>query len=305
MRNENRNTTVTNKEVLARMWWGMYSLESNLAVMTGRPSVALEKECSVPPPLPLSTEEIQETFIMRHFGNRHADFETPTRMSLGTGSASPTGGPLPSITALVDEPSNSGSYLKYTVRLGMIAIKSMAEVYAPSTVRSSWEDVQKSISETTEQLEKWVSTLPPGLNFLTPSGQEYEQERTILQLGYYSTKIILSRPCLCRLDRRIQKQSYSSNDFNNRLAGVCVSAAKTVAALLPDESGGDRARIYRMGPWWSMVHIVMQVMLALVNIRYYLLTSSSRSPCFFWNFPMRRLIILKERRICYRHSGSS
>lgn len=68
LRNEVRGASAVKKETLGRIWWGIFSLEGNLSVITGRPSVGLEFHCSVPPPLPLSTQDIEgkSTAVVGH-----------------------------------------------------------------------------------------------------------------------------------------------------------------------------------------------------------------------------------------------
>lgn len=44
--------------------------------------------------------------------------------------------------------------------------------------------------------------------------------------------------------------------FNRRLANICIEAAKTVTNLLPDQP--VPLFIYEKGPWWSIVHHLMQ-----------------------------------------------
>lgn len=69
---------------------------------------------------------------------------------------------------------------------------------------------------------------------------------------YWSTKIIITRPCLCRTERRIQRESESSVRFNSAMAEACVEAAREVTELFVDEP--DPHYIYSMGPWWSIAH---------------------------------------------------
>jgi hypothetical protein len=78
------------------------------------------------------------------------------------------------------------------------------------------------------------------------------QEQLLLKMCYYSTKIIIMRPCLCRTEQRIKNESNTSADFNARSSAACVEAARQMTALLPEKP--DPKWIYRMGPWWSIVH---------------------------------------------------
>jgi hypothetical protein len=59
--NASLTTGPANKETLSRVWWGHYALDTMLATLTGRPSIGVNKVCSVPLPLPLSATATQCT----------------------------------------------------------------------------------------------------------------------------------------------------------------------------------------------------------------------------------------------------
>ncbi|KAF2653941.1 hypothetical protein K491DRAFT_495193 [Lophiostoma macrostomum CBS 122681] len=244
-RNEDRFTSLIKKEVLARMWWGLYSLESTVSVITGRPSVGQESHCSVPLSLPIAADEINDAIIVSRFGihsgNLHFDERRPTQ----------------------HEPTNCGSYLKHAVKAGMIISRIFAGIYSPS--QQPWLVVQESIHRLSTELEQWLTSLPYGLAFTRPPEDDsHVKERMALQLYYYSARMLLSRPCLCRLDRRVGNQTRSSNEFSTRTAEVCVATAKAVAGLLPEYSDRDLIKIYKCGPWWSMVHYITQALAVLL-----------------------------------------
>jgi hypothetical protein len=79
------------------------------------------------------------------------------------------------------------------------------------------------------------------------------REQSLLYFCYLSAKICITRPCLCRLDRRLKGQSEESAEFNWRTAEACVQAALDLALLLPEPL--NPRWIYEKGPWWSIVHI--------------------------------------------------
>ncbi|ORY00961.1 hypothetical protein BCR34DRAFT_102002 [Clohesyomyces aquaticus] len=117
---------------------------------------------------------------------------------------------------------------------------------------------QKDIATLTEELDAWaVTALPkdPGLGALKikPS---VKREQLLLAFQYYSTRLLISRPYLCRLERQIRGQSNTSAAFNNKTAAACVQAAHTITGLLPDEP--DLSFVYQRGPWWCIVHNIMQ-----------------------------------------------
>jgi hypothetical protein len=70
---------------------------------------------------------------------------------------------------------------------------------------------------------------------------------------YWSTKMLITRPCLCRIEGRIRNESNTSATFNAKTAVSCVEAALQTTSLLPDQP--DINFIYPRGPWWAIVHI--------------------------------------------------
>src|SRR5690349_13810038 len=133
----------------------------------------------------------------------------------------------------------------------MVGQKALIELYSADTVERSWEETQQRIGELLTELDTCVASLPPGLNFaLEVTGRQYSKERRILQMSYYNVKMLITRPCLCRLDRRIHNQSRYSSSFNQLTAAECVDAANALALLFPDEPETYPARIYH-GPWWA------------------------------------------------------
>ncbi|KAJ4295076.1 hypothetical protein N0V90_007084 [Kalmusia sp. IMI 367209] len=244
VRNENRAATVLQKEILLRMWWGLYSLERNVSTIVGRPSCVLDDFCSVPLPLPLGVEQLSDDTLA---------YESQKRYSLSTLQ-------IGSTTA---ERSNSGSYLNSRVQIDMIRQKAMIELYSATVVTKSWKHVQRSISRLREQLEVWSVSLPPGFKFSqTNIDTSFKRERLILHMWYIGTKILLTRPCLCRLDTRTTNQMKAADDFNRQTARTCVGAAMAMADLLPDNV--DIVYLYKTGPWWCVVHNLMQALVTLL-----------------------------------------
>jgi hypothetical protein len=276
IRNEDRSAGAAKKEVLSRIWWSHYTLESILAVLTGRPSLRVDKGCSVPLPLPISSEEIDGTLIESRFGDqltmstsilpRQRSVTAPLDISSGT-SAQATS----DYSSSTVEPANSGSYLRSVLKLGEITHTALS-LYASGVVGESWQYVQKLITHMSEDIEMWVTSLPDGLNFLHRdfgSDHPYKREQNSLAFLYHSTTILITRPCLCRLDRRIKKQSASSKAFNQDTALRCLESAKAIAQLLPDDPEFNIVALYESGPWWTMVHNIMQsLVVLLLDISY-------------------------------------
>jgi hypothetical protein len=262
VRNDDRAASLVKKEVLSRVWWGLYSLERTLCAITGRPSVGTEAWCSVAFPLPISGEEINEDRIRAHLRERPPPEPTVIFAASESRSASSASKP----TSQPPEAANSGSYLRSTVRLATLTQKVLNSLYSPEIASQSWKEVQDTILSISEELDAWAAQLPPGFSFYHDNPEELVMgpERNILMIYYYSTKILVTRPCLCRIDRRIVNQTKSSNDFNQRMAASCVDAAKALTALVPDDMDGGILRIYEVFPWWAVVHYIMQSLAVLM-----------------------------------------
>jgi hypothetical protein len=254
------------QEVLSRIWWAHFSLERLVATMTGYPSIAVDKIDPVPLPLALSSEDIDESVIETHFGSNLA-----MAGRLASHRISTVSGETPDLSHRADhnslathlEPANSGSYLKKIVQLGKITQDAVSMYAAIPT----WQIVQEAIFRLTGELESWTTSLPNEFNFLkfgTFVQHQYKRERNTLDLLYHGTIILITRPCLCRLDRRSGTRATGPNEFNQRSALTCVESAKAVARLLPESLTSELALLYELGPWWTMVQIVMQSLVILL-----------------------------------------
>lgn len=277
IRNEDRTATAVKKELLSRTWWGIYNLECLLSSLTGRPSVGIEIHCSVYLPLPIPCDEIDEDRIKALFGNDPRPSHTEELLT--SESASNTSSGVPDFEKIRRGPANDGTYLKCIVRLGQIQQKILTSLYSQSVISESWKDVQDTILGLNGEIELWAASIPPGLSFLN-SGKEKPMayEQNILLLHYRSTTILVNRPCLCRLDRRIPNQTQSSSEFNQKMALSCVNSAKEITAGLPDDMVAESIRIYQLVPWWSVVHYIMQsIAILMLEISYDAVLGSERA----------------------------
>lgn len=111
-----------------------------------------------------------------------------------------------------------------------------------------------------------ATSLPDGLRFFDRrmgAGRQYVREQNALEMLYNNTKILINRPCLCRLDRRIVNQTASSNDFNERSAITCVASAKAIAQLLPNDPDRDLVILYESGQVISTYEVHKTQMLTI------------------------------------------
>jgi hypothetical protein len=266
LRNEDPSAGVAKKEVLGRIWWAHFAFERFLSATMGRPSQGIDHSASVPPPLPITSSDIDNTIINSRFGDQlnmstglPLPRDQPTMSSQSSGSS-----PRASSSMLGDDIANSGVYLKHIVQLCAIT-QGALHLYGSHTASQSWQSVQKIISSLDEELEIWATSLPDGLNFCIERVKErHLRERNSLEILYHNTKILINRPCLCRLDRHIQHMSASYSDLKKKSAAACVASAKAIASSLTDDPVRDVTAIYKSGPWWNMVHAIMQSLVVLL-----------------------------------------
>jgi hypothetical protein len=105
------------------------------------------------------------------------------------------------------------------------------------------------------ELEEWAKTALHDNPRPVSSSQKQgiDRERFLLRMYYWSTKILITRPCLCRMERRISLESDKSVNINTKMAEICVGAAQEMTKLFPNNP--DTNFIYSQGPWWDVVHI--------------------------------------------------
>jgi hypothetical protein len=136
--------------------------------------------------------------------------------------------------------------------------KALLKLYSPRASVDSWEQIQKEIVSLSKELDSWVAAALPERLELANSLQEsgVQRERLLLSFQYHGAKLLIYRPCLCRLERRIKRQSKASANSDQKMAEACVQAAQSVTRLFPDEP--NYAFVYQQSPWWCTVHNIMQ-----------------------------------------------
>lgn len=249
LRNEDKSVTASSKEKLVHIWWGLQTFEGSLSIMLGRPSLILDDHCSTPLPLPVSMDQLSEETLSSYWQDAKRGFH------IYDDAFAPD--PWPA------GPSNAGSLLRCLANLWKIEQRSMTALYSTKVVVKSWKDIQETISSLGRDLEVWEASLPSDLRPAQPdSTASYQRERVIVHMSYIRVKILVTRPCLCRVDNRVPGQTEVSKNFDRRMARVCVLAAQELTDVLPEQA--TAAFLYQIGPWWSMVHHLMQATTVLL-----------------------------------------
>jgi hypothetical protein len=171
-----------------------------------------------------------------------------------------------SLQALVDfqsEEPNSGSYFKAVIMLSIIVQDISSLLYSAATIIRPSEEIQLQVIHLNQRLDQWTSLLPREFNFQISDMQSdtiFVQERKILGFQLCSARMLLTRPYLS--GKRQLHQEHEEAGFSNSMGNICIQSAKAVVDLLPDILSARF--IYDQGPWWCIVHYMMQAVAVLL-----------------------------------------
>ena len=152
--------------------------------------------------------------------------------------------------------ASSASYFRAVVQLSIISQSILTSLYSAGAMIRSSSDIQQDIAVLGQRLEQWLSSLPAEFKPQELSREpdtRFGRERMLLRFQLCSAEILLTRPCL--VARQQTWKEANDVDFSKRTANRCVEAAKTIVAFLPDEPCPG---LYEQGPWWCIVHHMMQ-----------------------------------------------
>ncbi|KAJ5982755.1 hypothetical protein N7451_012855 [Penicillium sp. IBT 35674x] len=155
-------------------------------------------------------------------------------------------------------------YFFHLVDLSIITHPAVTSIYSLITGKDTG---QSGISYYQEKLQTWLSNLQLPFAFTDPDNQlnisRQSREQVSLALSYYSSQIILSRPCLAcpdfmeGCDIRVPRSR-----FGNATAKTCVDTAITLTSVFPDTP--DLEWLLKMTPWCSVLHFMMQALTILL-----------------------------------------
>ncbi|KAI9703356.1 MAG: hypothetical protein M1836_007924 [Candelina mexicana] len=286
LRNDDKGIQDISKEIRFRVWWSLYSIERLLCVMTGRPSAIEDSNCTAPMPVPVeegsfvnanlklyqndaskirrfnSSDQNPDEIFLSAVSSRSA---SQLKSSVNSpGSASPSSSSQQgSMDWTKSVPPNNALFFLNHTQLSMLSHDVLCILYSPMSKKGSWEHVQQDISRLDERREAWRLGLPGLFDFKKDQrDQQFARERMSLAMFHYSVKILIHRPTLCRIDRRIPHESRGSKEFNRNAAASCVHAARDMLALLPHHP--NAVGMYKIAPWWCVVHYLAQAIVVLL-----------------------------------------
>ncbi|KAI9045038.1 putative C6 transcription factor [Aspergillus affinis] len=272
LRNESKSLNPPSKEARYRVWWSLYTLDLTLCVMTGRPPSCSDEFFTTPLPAPFEEETFKEAVyaqqLMKDNEARGIFMET---LGLGRSGylASDTASPdtsdplLPSLSKQCEQIAssavealepNSSLYFLHVIDLAFIVRETIDTLYAPGASRMLWGEIEMAISTLNGKLDAWLTRLPVAFQF-TRGTREFERERTNMAFYFHSAKILVTQPCFSRVTRQGSGTDIAGK-FCESTAIACIDLAVQMLELVPEHP--NFSWIYRISPWWCMLHMLMQ-----------------------------------------------
>ncbi|EYE96331.1 fungal specific transcription factor domain-containing protein [Aspergillus ruber CBS 135680] len=261
LRNVDDKTDSICKESRCRLWCSIFMLEHSLATMTGRPS-SLNGTFSVHPPFPYS-ECSFSSFPASRFLNDDSERERIANWTLFENNSQTKA----RFEQLQSIRPNSSLYFTYQMDLSHIASMISSRIYGVPTLWKEWDQVESSIKLYSQKLTQWLSTIHTSFAFADSEGELLQHISTREQVGlalyYYSTRILINRPCLSRSGLRKNSDfEFPRSHFSNDAAITCLRSALLLISVLPDEP--SQQWFYTISPWWTMRHFIIQAINVLL-----------------------------------------
>ncbi|EHA21999.1 hypothetical protein ASPNIDRAFT_210577 [Aspergillus niger ATCC 1015] len=275
MKNSSEGTANISKEARYRVWWCLYTFEHMLGIMTGRATTITDGICTTPFPLPFEEDQLVEAAATKllnepELRQEHIDSALAC-ISVRQMPSNPKGGRNAQTTDkprdptwLRSVPPSSALGFLYYVDLAVISQEIVNRVYSLDCVSIPWGHIENRIGELRARTDVWYANLHESYDF---TRREEDQPaatlrgKLFLAFHYYSARITLGRPCLCRRDAR-QTASNKKETFSHEMAVITLESARRMLDLIPDVP--DAVRLYDVCPWWCILHYLMQTTTVLL-----------------------------------------
>ncbi|KAJ5683328.1 hypothetical protein N7462_006493 [Penicillium macrosclerotiorum] len=274
MKNSSPTTPNISKEARYRVWWCLYTFEHMLGIMTGRATCILDGICTTPLPVPFNEDKLHEPAAAEVLNNTILRDERINKVMASAWvrhmPLNPTGGKEATHKSrerdnswVKNIPFNSGLCHLYYCDLAVVTQEIVNKVYSVDCVMVPWAHIENRIGELRCRIDLWFRSIPTFLDFTRKAddGPEVLRCKLALAFHYYSARITLGRPCLCRRDAS-QKNPADKSSFSHDLAVMTLESAMRMLDLIPDQP--NAAQLYDISPWWCILHYLMQAATVLL-----------------------------------------
>ncbi|KAL3456224.1 fungal-specific transcription factor domain-containing protein [Aspergillus heterothallicus] len=258
------------KETRSRIWWSIVTLEHSLSCLTGRTSCVDYNFITAHLPLPFDEDQFARpgvSELLTNLSSREAKLQLT--IHLNNSEINEREQWLKAIS-----PSQS-LYFFHLVDLSVIMNAATKAVYNPTATKRS---IQSNIPFYQDKLQLWISSLQPALSFAIYNADvagpgfsdpapantnNTSREQVSLAIAYYSSQMVLNRPCLAELDTEAGTNAkIPRSHFEDRTAKSCVHFALALISVLPNQP--DIKWVANMTLSWSLLHSIMQALTILL-----------------------------------------
>ncbi|KAJ6036398.1 hypothetical protein N7540_000677 [Penicillium herquei] len=250
-------------EARHKLWLSIFILESRLSVMTGRASVLGISVFSVPPPLASGETDHSATNTSKESEDQPTD--------------------KPHMTWTMDRQQEKLQAQQKSLRM-MEATKELyffcladliimshdafTRVYSIDFLQQGWEELQSCIDHYDGMMFEWRSGLPDSLGFEEmswgPNLSTQDAYRVSLAMHYYSSRILLTRPCITRKQGTEDDITGPVSRAKKYSEAACLSSALALISIFPEQPSSFW---FRCVPWWNVLHFLVQATtILLINI---------------------------------------
>ena len=274
MKSSSPTTPNISKEARYRVWWCLYTFEHLLGIMTGRATCILDGICTTPLPLPFSEDDLTQPAAAELLNNSVVRDERINTVMASSWvrhmPLNPTGGKEATHKSRARDnswvkslPVNAGLCHLYYCDLAVVVQEIVNKVYSVDCVMVPWAHIENRIGELRSRIDLWYHSLPVTLDFTKKEDEGPDRLRYKLALAfhYYSARITLGRPCLCRRDAQKRSPAERST-FSHDMAELTLESANLMLDLIPDEP--NAIQLYEIAPWWCILHYLMQAATVLL-----------------------------------------
>jgi hypothetical protein len=245
-----------------------------LGIMTGRATCILDGICTTPLPLPFTEEQLQEPEAAELLNNSHLRDDRINKVMASVWvrhmPLNPNGGKEATHKSRERDnlwvkglAFNFGLCHLYYCDLAVVTQEIVNKVYSTDCVMVPWAHIENRIGELRSRIDLWLTGIPSSLDFTqkTDDGPEQLRSKLALAFHFYSARITLGRPCLCRRDAQ-KKDPAEKSSFSHDMAMLTLNSAMQMLDLIPDEPSA--VQLYEIAPWWCILHYLMQAATVLL-----------------------------------------
>ncbi|KAL4876827.1 fungal-specific transcription factor domain-containing protein [Aspergillus karnatakaensis] len=259
----NSRLDTVSKETRARIWWSIVALENVLSSITGRVSCIDSQSMSVHLPLPYDEGQFslpEVTELLQDCSLRETKLQSTIHASTSERSARDQW--------LRDIIPSQSLYFFHLIDLSITMQAATKALYSLTATKDS---ISAKIPFYQEKLQFWLSSLQPAFAFIIFDANDLggmsapnSREQVSLAMVYYSSQMILNRPCLTELDIEAGTNiKVPRSNFEDDTAKACVHFALALISVLPSKP--DIGWIMSMTSWWLLLHTIMRALTILLT----------------------------------------